>query len=155
MSKKTQNYERIDKDSIVRELVYKYKDIIVGAVIISDEGFPDTDTDEIGKFYKDEEIRTIAAKIINVASLKQPERIWLEYPDFDLFVLCYAKDWFLLVKANKTKQIATLRNAIKNTSEKIKSLLDSNPASGNGDQPSVRQTDNEMRYRNKPESPES
>ncbi|NEP28470.1 hypothetical protein [Moorena sp. SIO3I6] len=141
-----------DKDRIVRELFDAHEDI-VGAVIISDEGFPDTDTDDIGKFYQDEEIGNIAAKIINVASLKQPERIWFEYPNFDLFVICYAKDWFLLVKAKKTKQLATLRNAIKKTSEKIQSLVDPNPASGNGDHP--RQNNNEKRYRGKQESPES
>ncbi|NEO43800.1 MAG: hypothetical protein F6K55_06535 [Moorea sp. SIO4A3] len=146
MSKKTQNY-----DNIVRELVNAHDDII-GAVIISDEGLPETDY--IGEL-SEYEIIEIAEAIINVASIKRPNRIWFEYQDFDLIVVFNAKDYLLLVKAKKTNRLGSLRKTIKNTSEKIQSLVDPNPASGNGYQPSVRQTDNEMIYRNKPESPES
>lgn len=139
-----------DKDRIVRELFDAHEDI-VGAVIISDEGLPDTDY--IGELCEDEIIE-IAEEIITVASLKQPERIWVEYPDFDLIVVFNAKDCLLLVKANKTNRLGSLRNAIKNTSEKIHSLLDPNLFSGNGDQPSDLQK-GEERYRKKPLSPES
>ncbi|OLT60932.1 GTPase family protein [Moorena bouillonii] len=143
--------EKQDYDKLLRELVDAHDDII-GAVIISNEALPDTDY--IGELSEDEIIE-IAEKIITVASLKKPERIWVEYQDFDLIVVFNAKDCLLLVKANKTNRLGSLRKTIKNTSEKIQSLVDPNPASGNGYQPSVRQTDNEMIYRNKPESPES
>ncbi|NEP09213.1 MAG: hypothetical protein F6K14_03005 [Symploca sp. SIO2C1] len=147
------NYE-----SIITELVADDDDIL-GAVIISEECCPVTNY--IGELNEDE-ILYIAnmllefrEKLVTGTSIKNTEQIWIEAKETFLIVVFYADDSLLLVKANKTKKLGMIRNAIGKTLRNIQSLVELQVASENGNQSYIKKPNKEeIIYRKHPQSPE-
>ncbi|NEO12531.1 hypothetical protein [Moorena sp. SIO3E8] len=151
MSNKQQDY-----DSVVRDLVAEYDDIL-GAVILYKQ-LPITEL--IGRLNKTEIIK-IADQIIEfhksinrLPSLVNNEKILMESRDTLLIVVFYPNQCLLLVKAKQTDIVGRILHAIEETSKKIQSLLDPRAAYRNGYQFFDQPNDNEIIYRKKPLSPE-